>query len=100
MGHSAGLLLKHRSRLTLLALLAVVAISATGSLRYYLRPPGSESERLAKLAKIVGPHRLALARLTGGFTYAPCKSDSSDSQLVRGFICDGPATTSWSSADR
>jgi CHAT domain-containing protein len=100
MTHAAGGLPEHRSRLALLALVAVVAISATGALRYYLRPPGNEGERLTKLAKIVGPHRLAAARLTGGFAYAPCKSVSSDTQLVRGLACDGPPATSWSSAEK
>lgn len=100
MAHSAGVLPKHRSRLAPLALVAIVAISATEALRYYLRPRSNESETLAKLAKIVGPHRLARARLTGGFAYAPCKNDSSDSQLVRGLACDGPRASSWASADK
>ncbi len=61
MAHSAGVLPNHRSRLAPLALVAIVAISATEALRYYLRPRGDESETLAKLARIVGPHRLARA---------------------------------------
>lgn len=91
---------KRRSRLALFGLVAIVAISVTGALRYYLRSPSNESERLAKLAKIVGPHRLARARLTGGFAYAPCKNDSSDSQLVRGLACDGPPASSWATAEK
>jgi CHAT domain-containing protein len=97
MDHSGVDLPKRHS---LLALLALVAIVATGALRYYLRPPSNETERLAKFAKIVGPHRLAAARLTGGFAYAPCKNDSSDSQLVRGLSCDGPPAASWPSAGK
>src|SRR5437764_703785 len=100
MAHSVGDLPRHRSRLALLALVAAVGISATGALRYYLRPPANESERIAKLARIVGPHRLTRARLTGDFAYAPCKDNSSDSQLVRGLACDTPPPTSWSSADK
>ena len=85
----------------LIALVAVLAISVSGGLRHYLRSAdAAESGSVGRLAKIVGPHRLTRARLTGGFAFAPCAIDSSAERLVRGLLCDDPAPTSWSSASR
>ena len=92
---------RHRSRFLLIALVAVLAISVSGALRHYLRSADAlESGSLGRLAKIVGPHRLTRARLTGGFAYAKCQIDSSAERLVRGLLCDRSAPTSWSSANR
>ena len=96
-GHSP----RHRSRFALFALLALVALSGTGALRYYLRTDdATESTRIMRLAKTVGPHRLAQARLTGGFAYVKCQTDSSADRLVHGLVCSGPKTTSWGSAEK
>src|SRR6476469_5546004 len=100
MNHAAGELPKHRSRFLLIALIAVLAITVSGGLRYYLRSDAAESGSVGRLAKIVGSHRLTRARLTGGFAYAQCASDSSAERLVRGLLCDRSAPTSWSSANR
>jgi CHAT domain-containing protein len=92
---------RHRSRVALLALIALLAVSATGALRYYLRTPGSvDAGRRAKLAKIVGNHRLTRARLSGGYAFAKCQADSSREALVRGLACVEPPPTSWPAADK
>ena len=67
---------RHRSRFALFALLALVAVSGTGALRYYLRTDdATESARIMRLAETVGPHRVAQARLTGGFAYVKLQTD-------------------------
>ena len=92
---------RHRSRFLLIALVAALAISVSGALRYYLRSADAlASGSLGRLAKIVGPHRLTRARLTGGFAYAQCQGDTTAERLVRGLLCDRSAPTSWSSANR
>jgi len=89
--HGARGLSQHRSRFLLIALVALLAISAMGGVRYYLRAAdAAENGNVGRLAKIVGRHRLTRARLTGGFAYAPCHSDSSADRLVHGLVCDGP----------
>src|SRR5215208_6750257 len=100
MDHAAGESSKRRSRFALTAVIALVAITAAAALRYYLpTAEAAESGNRAKLAKIVGAHRLARARLAGGFAYAPCQvNDSSPERLVRGLVCAGPEPKSWSSA--
>ena len=92
---------RHRSRFLLIALVAALAISVSGALRYYLRSAdAAESGSIGRLAKIVGSHRLTRARLTGGFAHAQCQGDTTAERLVRGLLCDRSAPTSWSSANR
>src|SRR5215211_7264865 len=101
MDHAARDLWYHRSWWPLIALLAAITVSVTGGLRYYRRASGApETGSVAKLAKIVGPHRLTRARLSGGFAYASCQTDSSADRLVRGLVCEGPPPASWGSVGR
>jgi CHAT domain-containing protein len=101
MARAVSGLQRHRSRVVLLSLIALLAVSATGALRYYLRMPDSvDSGRRAKLAKIVGNHRLTRARLSGGFAYVKCQTDSSADHLVQGLTCVEQPVTAWSTADK
>src|SRR5262245_50359419 len=84
-----------RIQLRLIALAVTLAIVAVVIFRYFTPDASSGSTQLAKLAQLVGPHRLARARLTGGFAYAPCASDSASDSLVRGLACNGPRAESW-----
>ncbi|HEY9226390.1 MAG TPA: hypothetical protein VIP11_07090, partial [Gemmatimonadaceae bacterium] len=90
MDAGAGASSRHGSRILAITLLVVLGIGATMGFRYYLRPGDqTDNESLGRLARIVGPHRIARARLTGGFAYATCQTDSSSNGLVRGLVCDG-----------
>ena len=94
-------LARYRSRVWLIAVVIMTAIVATLGVRSYLWPADrAESGNLGRFAKIVGAHRLARARLTGGFPYAKCQSDSAPDRLVRGLLCDGPPPASWSSTEK
>lgn len=79
-----------------MALVAFVAMGATAMLLNRHTSGGS----IRKLARIVGPHRVARGRLSGGFAFAPCVADADTSRerLVRDLACGGPPPTSWSSA--
>jgi hypothetical protein len=90
---------QHRPRFWRIALVVVVAIGATAVFHHYLRSANAASGKsLARLAGIVGDHRLTRARLSGGFTFAPCQIDSLGDRLVRGLVCEGPPPTAWTSA--
>lgn len=89
-------LMTHRMRVRLIALAVIAAIGGVVVFRYLSPDTSGDSGRLARLARNVGTHRLARARLTGGFAYAACKSDSVSDTLVRGLACDGPPAKSWS----
>lgn len=91
-------LAQHRSLLRLLGLLVIPAIGALAAFQYAGRNRHvADNENLVKLAHIVGDHRLTRARLSGGFEYAPCQTDSSGDRLVRGLVCELPTPTSWAS---
>jgi CHAT domain-containing protein len=94
--HPGQGLRQHSSRFRLIALVAVLAIGATAAFHHYRQT--ANDARLAKLADIVGTHRLTRARLSSGFAFAPCQVDSSADRLVRGLVCEGPPPTSWTSA--
>jgi CHAT domain-containing protein len=91
-------LVQHRWRV-LIALFVVLGIAASLGLRFYLRPT-VESGSVGQLARLVGQHRLARARLAGGFYYAPCTADSSTKQLLHGLSCGVPQAASWPTSKR
>jgi CHAT domain-containing protein len=94
--HPGQGLRQHRFRVWLIALFAVLAVGVTAAFHHYRRT--ASDARLAKLADIVGAHRLTRARLSSGFAFAPCQVDSSADRLVRGLVCEGPPPTSWTAA--
>lgn len=92
--------LAQRRSIRLIAIVAGLTVAA-GTFEYCERPASAlESGNLGTLADIVGKHRLTLARLSGGFAYAPCELDSSGTGLVRGLVCREEKATSWTSAGR
>lgn len=99
--HDSGRgLRQRRSLLSLLTLLVVCAIGVAGFEYCQRTATAAESGNVARLASIVGKHRLTRARLSGGFAYAPCQSDSTGDRLVRGLVCASPPAASWKSAER
>lgn len=91
---------QRRSLLSLLTLLVVCAIGVAG-FEYCRRAAAAESGNVARLASIVGKHRLTRARLSGGFAYVACQPpDSTGDRLVHGLVCAGPRAASWKSAER
>lgn len=58
----------------------------------------ADSATIVKLAKIVGPQRLTRARLSGGFAFAPCRTDTSTTKLVRDLACEIAPASAWPSA--
>jgi CHAT domain-containing protein len=92
---------ERRSLLRLLALFVALAAGATLAFANCERvATAAESGNVAKLASIVGEHRLTRARLSGGFAYTRCQSDSAGDRLVHGLVCAGPPARSWKSAER
>ena len=51
-----------------------------------------------RLAEAVGDHRVTFARLTGGFSYAPCRVPTSGGRLVVGLICETSRPDTWPEA--
>src|SRR5262249_46278680 len=58
----------------------------------------ASAKNVRRLARIVGDHRLTRARLSGGFAFAPCRTDTSGERLVRDLSCENPPPTAWASA--
>ena len=52
------------------------------------------------LARAVGPHRVTLARLTGGFSYAPCGLEKTNRALVEGLTCAEANPAQWPESER
>jgi CHAT domain-containing protein len=94
-------LMTGRLRVPLIALSVALAAGAVAGFRYLRSDASAEPGSLGGLATIVRNHRLAKARLTGGFAYAPCRGiDSASNELVRGFACDGPPAKSWAATKK
>jgi CHAT domain-containing protein len=85
----------HWVRVRLIALAVTVAICAVVGFRYITPAASSGNVNLARLAGLVGTHRIAHARLTGGFAYAPCEGDSASDSLVHGLACSGSPARTW-----
>jgi CHAT domain-containing protein len=90
----------HRARVPLIATAVKLAIVAVASFRFLLSASAEKKGKLGELAALVGEHRLARARLTGGFAYAACQVDSASSGHVHGFACDGSPAKSWATTKR
>jgi len=90
----------HGSPAKFIAVVLVVAIAAIAGVRFYAGATEAPKASAARLARIVGPHRLARARVSGGFAYAKCAADSAADHFVRGLTCHSPARSTWSSAEK
>lgn len=54
-----------------------------------------ESSLVQRLAETVGSHRVARARLTGGFAYAPCDTVTPNDTLISGLLCERASPDQW-----
>ena len=80
-----------------LGALALFCVATGELLRAASARMPQDSVRL--LARAAGPFRVAQARITGGFAYAPCATTREGDHLIRGLVCVNPeramARTGW-----
>lgn len=89
----------HSSKAVSLGVVAVLAAVVIGAGWQYARAAGAKAGSLGRLARIAGETRVTRGRLSGGFDYVACQSDSSRDRLVNGLVCDS-TNASLSSAER
>jgi CHAT domain-containing protein len=100
MRNRTGISLFHlngRARTIVIAAVVFVGAAASWSVRTSNNRKHNRSD-IDRLAKAVGDHRVTFARLTGGFSYAPCRVPASDEPLVVGLICGTPKPDTWPQA--
>jgi CHAT domain-containing protein len=85
--------MKRAATALLVGLMLVAAVASVVVARERSRRP------TAALARAVGPHRVTVARLTGGFSYAVCAKKDTSRGLVDGLICGETTPAQWSEAE-
>src|SRR5690242_19667983 len=86
--------MKRAATAVLVGLMLVAAVASVVVARERSRRPA------AALARAVGPHRVTAARLTGGFSYAACRRETTKRSLVEGLTCAETTPARWSESER
>ena len=84
---------KDRSRVALVGAAAIGVVVVSSVLALHWRRPGNDL--VARVADAAGAHRVVRARLTGGYSYAPCRVVANDDSLVTGLTCDDAPASAW-----
>lgn len=82
-------------RLPAVVLVAAVIGALVSLVVFLLVVRGGNHSELQRLAAAVGPHRIARARLMGGFAYARCDTASPNDSLVVGLVCRDAPPREW-----
>ena len=90
-GHRNG-----RSRVALMGAAAIGGIVVSSILIAHTRLRASDL--VARVADATGAHRVVRARLTGGYSYAPCRAVANHASLVTGLTCADAPVSAWREA--
>ena len=82
-----------RSRVALIGAAVIGVIVVSSVLAWYRRLPANDL--VARIADATGAHRVVRARLTGGYSYAPCRAFANDDSLVTGLTCTDAPASAW-----
>jgi CHAT domain-containing protein len=82
-----------RSRVALIGAAAIGVVVASSVLALHHRRRADDL--VARVADAAGAHRVVRARLTGGYSYAPCRAVANDDSLVTGLTCTEAPASTW-----
>jgi len=82
-----------RSRVALISAAAIGVIVVASILASHTRLRANDL--VARVAHATGAHRVVRARLSGGYSYAPCRAMPNGDSLVTGLTCDDAPASAW-----
>src|SRR4029079_14174188 len=84
---------KGHSRRGLIGAAAIVVILVASILAAHTRLRANDL--VARVADATGAHRVVRARLSGGYSYAPCRAVANADSLVSVLTCADAPTSTW-----